>query len=125
MIQLESKGSFVKTDNFLEAMRRGEIFNALDKYGQMGVKALQSATPVASGVTASSWGYEVTKTRNSYELSWTNSHTANGEPIVIMLQLGHGTGTGGYVQGRDFINPALVPVFTKIADEVWKAVTSA
>lgn len=125
MIQVESKGSFVATDKFLKAMTRGEIFSALEKYGQLGVRALQNATPVATGITASSWGYEVRRTGSSYVLEWTNSHVVNGQPIVIMLQMGHGTGTGGYVQGRDFINPALAPIFTKIADEVWKVVTSA
>lgn len=125
MIEVESKGSFMKTDKFLEAMTRGDIFRALHAYGDLGVKALRQATPVDSGASANAWGFEVKRSGKSYELIWTNSHVVNGVPIVILLQMGHGTGTGGYVQGRDFINPALVPVFTKIADEVWKVVTSA
>jgi hypothetical protein len=89
----------------------------------MGVSALSSATPKETGLAATSWGFTVSKSGGIYELAWTNSDVENGFPVVIMLQMGHGTGTGGYVQGRDFINPAIKPVFDKIADIVWKAVT--
>lgn len=124
-LSVEQSGDFKNLEKFLSRMSRGDIFTALDKFGREGVSALRSATPVDSGASAASWGYEITRSRRSWALQWTNSHTANGIPIVILLQYGHGTGTGGYVQGRDFINPAIKPVFDRIADGVWKVVTSA
>lgn len=125
MITFESSGDFRKTESFLSKISKRDIFAALDKYGRAGVAALASATPVESGITAASWSYEVSSSRGSHSITWTNSHTVGGTPLVILLQYGHGTGTGGYVRGRDFINPAVQPIFDKIADEVWKAVTSA
>lgn len=125
MISFESRGSFDKTDKFLSRMSKGDIFKALELYGQLGVDALSSATPVDTGETASSWGFTVNKSRGAYSIEWTNSHIVAGVPMVILLQYGHGTGTGGYVYGRDFINPAIRPVFDRIAEEVWKEVTSA
>lgn len=125
MITFESSGSFNKTESFLAKMSRGDIFQALEQYAQEGVRALSAATPMDSGLTAMSWDYEIQKSRGSYTITWTNSHVVSGAPIAIMLQYGHGTGTGGYVQGRDYINPAMKPVFDRIAEKVWKAVTSA
>lgn len=125
MFSFESSGSFNKTEAALLKMSKGDIFSALDGFAREGVAALASATPVDSGITASSWSYEVTKSRGYYAITWTNDHVVDGRPIAIMLQYGHGTGTGGWVQGRDFINPAMKPIFDKIADKVWKAVTSA
>ena len=125
MFTISSKGSFKNTEKFLQSMSKGDIFRSLDKYGQEGVAALSAATPAESGATAAAWSYEVTKGRGQYSISWTNGHIVGGVPVVILLQYGHGTGTGGYVQGRDFINPALKTIFDKIADDVWKAVTSA
>lgn len=125
MIRLESRGDFRNLEKFLTRMSQGEVFKTLDRHGQAGVDALSMATPRDSGSAASSWSYEVVKTKRTYSISWTNSDMAGGVPVVILLQYGHGTGTGGYVQGRDFINPALKPIFDKIANEVWKAVTSA
>lgn len=125
MITFESSGSFKNLERFLNRMSSGEIFRVLDKYGRMGVNALANATPTETGLTAHSWSYEVSRGRGGYSITWTNSHTVGGTPLVIMLQYGHGTGTGGYVQGRDFINPAIKPVFDQIANDVWKAVTSA
>ena len=90
----------------------------------MGVSALESATPVDSGLTASSWDYEIHQSRNSAKIVWTNSNINQGVPIAIILQYGHGTRNGGYVQGRDYINPAIKPVFDRIAEGVWKEVTS-
>lgn len=124
-ISFESRGEFERTDRFLKRMSRGDIFQTLNSNAQRGVAALASATPVDSGVTASSWGYEVKRSRSSASIVWTNSKRAGGAPLVIMLQFGHGTGTGGYVRGRDYINPAIRPVFDDIANNVWKAVTSA
>ena len=125
MISISSKGSFKNTEKFLQSMSKGDIFRSLDKYGQEGVVALSAATPSESGATAAAWSYEVTKGRGQYSISWTNGHIVGGVPVVILLQYGHGTGTGGYVQGRDFINPALKSIFDRIANDVWKAVTSA
>ena len=125
MFTISSKGSFKNTEKFLQSMSKGDMFRSLDKYGQEGVAALSAATPVESGATAAAWSYEVTKGRGQYSISWTNGHIVGGVPVVILLQYGHGTGTGGYVQGRDFINPALKPIFDRIASDVWKAVTSA
>ena len=96
----------------------------LASYAQFGVSALSSATPADSGRAKHSWDYEVSSSGGVHELIWTNSDVENGFPVVIRLQFGHGTGTGGYVQGRDFINPAIKPVFDQIADRVWKAVTA-
>lgn len=125
MISFEATGSFDKTENFLAKMSRGDLFRTLETYAQAGVAALSAATPVESGQTAMSWDFTIKKSRGSYAIEWTNGHIVAGVPVAILLQYGHGTGTGGYVRGRDFINPAIKPIFDKIASEVWKAVTSA
>lgn len=108
---------------FLERGR--ELFHrgVLDKYGKMGVEALSSATPVDSGLTASSWYYEIQNDGNSASIEFHNSHINKGVPIAIILQYGHGTGTGGWVEGRDYINPAIQPIFDQLAEEVWKEAT--
>lgn len=125
MVSFSSKGSFSNTENFLNRMTKRQIFSALDEYGQKGVAALVSATPVDSGISSESWSYEVEKSGNNYTIRWLNRHVdETGTPIVILIQYGHGTGNGGYVQGRDFINPAIQPIFDEIADSVWKEVTS-
>ncbi len=125
MITFESKGDFKNTERFLKKMSSLEISAALNALATRGVRALASATPVDSGLTASSWGYKVTRSRGSFSIEWTNSHRAGGRPVAILLQYGHGTGTGGYVRGRNYINPAIQPIFDQIADDVWKVVTSA
>ena len=126
MITLQSKGSFNNTYRFLEFLNRKEYFKRLNEYGQKGVDALSAATPKKTGLTAASWSYEIKEKLNGLEIIWTNSNkTENGIPIVILLQYGHGTSGGAYVQGRDFINPALKPIFDQIADDVWKEVTDA
>lgn len=124
-VKFESSGSFNKMEKFLQSMLKGDLYNSLDKYARQGVSALSSATPLETGETKNSWDYEVKKARGSYTITWTNNHTEDNVPIAIILQYGHGTGTGGYVQGRDYINPAMKPIFDTIADNVWKAVTSA
>ncbi len=122
----ESNGSFDSLERFLKKASSNNLVTILEGCGREGVNALAAATPVDGGETRNSWGYEVKKTRGSYQIIWTNGEkTVDGDPIAIMLQYGHGTGTGGYVQGRDYINPAMRPVFDSIADKVWKAVTSA
>lgn len=125
MITFETTGSLKKTEAFLSKLLKNDIYKNLDSYAREGVAALSSRTPVESGQTAASWGYEIKMTKSSVSIVWTNSNLVAGIPVAILLQYGHGTGTGGYVQGRDYINPAIKPVFDKIADEVWKAVTSA
>ena len=117
------KGDLKKSRKFPETLSRREEFKNLDRLAKEGVQALSSATPFDTGLTASSWGYEIHASGGSYEIVWTNSNINKGIPIAIILQYGHGTGTGGYVQGRDYINPAIRPVFDRIADEVWKEVT--
>lgn len=97
---------------------------ALEKYGQRGVSALASATPVESGLTASSWTYEIVRKPGSISINFNNTNIQNGVPIAVILQLGHGTGTGGWVEGRDYINPAIQPIFDEIVNEAWKEVTS-
>lgn len=125
MISFETSGSFRNTERFLQKMRKNEIYSALDKFGKEGVAALASATPKDTTDTANSWYYEIKRTRSSYSVTWLNRNVNQGVPIAILIQYGHGTGTGGYVQGIDYINPALRPVFDRIAADVWKAVTSA
>ena len=124
-VKFEVSGGFTKTERFLNRMKRREYLNVLDEFGREGVQALRNATPVESGLTAESWDYEIKRTRDYIEIIWTNSNINNGVPIAIILQYGHGTGTGGYVQGRDYINPAIQPIFDKIAEKAWKVVTSA
>jgi hypothetical protein len=106
-------------------MQSGDIYKSLDAAAKMGVNALASAVPKDSGLAADSWDYKVKKSRGSVSITWINNDIENGFPVAIMLQYGYGTGTGGYVQGRDYINPAMKPVFDDIANQVWRAVTSA
>lgn len=112
-----------KTKAYLNRLRNRDIFSTLEKYGQIGVDALSAATPVDSGETAASWYYEIVSRRGYYSIRWRNSHEEGGSPIAILLQYGHGTGTGGYVQGRDYINPAISPIFDQIEAEVRKVVS--
>lgn len=125
MIKIKQKGNFDKTTRFLNFIYRREFLKHLNSYGQEGVNALAAATPRDSGKTADSWSYEIETSFNRVSITWTNSNIVDGVPIAIILQYGHGTGNGGYVQGRDYINPAIQPVFDKIADSIWKEVTSA
>lgn len=125
MFSIRHKGSFKNTTKFLQAMKNQKMFNTLDRLGRVGQDALSSSTPVDSGLTSQSWYYDVEIGKSQVTVTWYNSHVVDGIPVIILLQYGHGTGTGGYVQGRDYINPAIVPVFDQIADSVWKAVTSA
>lgn len=125
MISVSSEGSFDSTEKFLRKMSTLNVDNILNSEAQKGVAALSKATPQDSGRAAISWGYRIEKTNNSVTISWTNSDVENGFPVALMIQYGHGTGTGGYIQGKDYINPAMRPVFDSIAETVWKAVTSA
>lgn len=124
MITVKMKGDFRKVDNYFEKLLNAVKLGILDKYGRLGVQALSSATPVRSGKTASSWSYEISHEGSGGSIQFLNSNLNKGVNIAIILQEGHGTGTGGYVAGRDYINPALQPVFDQLADELWKEVTS-
>lgn len=123
MFTITHKGDFSKTEAFLKKAKKADFYKNLEKYAQVGVEALRESTPIDSGITAESWGYEIINSGGSTGIIWTNSNTNKGENIAILLQYGHGTGTGGYVHGRDYINPAMQPVFDKIAEDVWKEVT--
>lgn len=123
-MSLSSSGGFSKTETWLRKIQKLDIGAIAQAGAQRGVRALSAATPRDSSRAATSWGVEVKRTATTTTITWTNSDIENGFPVVIMLQYGHGTGTGGYVQGRDFINPALRPIFDEIANSVWKAVTS-
>ncbi len=125
MINFRHHGSFTNMETFLKRMENLDIRRACELYAQDGVAALSAVTPRDSGVSSISWGYRVRVTRRSVTITWTNSSVNQGFPIAVMLQYGYGTGTGGYVQGRDYINPAIRPVFDRIAEGVWKVVTSA
>lgn len=124
MIRIEHKGNFDHTDKFFKSVKERKIFSDLDQYGRLGVIALAMNTPVDTGKTASSWSYKIRHDGGNISICWTNDNvTKNGIPIVILLQYGHGTRNGGYVKGRDFINPAIQPVFNEIAENVWKEIT--
>lgn len=123
MISFRHKGDFSKVTRYFEKLKENAKLSVLDKYGREGVAALMSATPVESGLTASSWGYEIEESSGSAKITFTNSNINKGVPIAIILQYGHGTGTGGWVQGRDYINPAIQPIFDKMAEEAWREVT--
>ena len=123
MISFRQKGDFSKLTSFLEKAKESVKIGDLDKYGREGVAALSSATPIASGKTANSWNYEITNKNGSVTISFNNSNIQNGVPIAIILQYGHGTKNGGWVQGRDYINPAIQPVFDEIVDKAWREVT--
>lgn len=122
MVKFRQKGDFSKTLKYLGKLKNPIKTDMLDKYGREGVAALSSATPVDTGLTASSWYYKITKTNTDITISYCNSNLEDGVPIAIILQYGHGTGTGGWVQGRDYINPAIRPIFDKLAENAWKEV---
>ena len=123
MISFRQKGDFSKLNRYLEKVKASARLSILDKYGREGVAALASATPTETGKTASSWFYEISHDKGSATITFSNSNINKGVPIAIILQYGHGTGTGGWVEGIDYINPAIQPIFDKIANEAWKEVT--
>ena len=123
MISFRQKGDFSKLTRYLEKAKEVVKLGDLDKYGREGVAALSSATPVDTGKTASSWYYEIKHENGSASIRFNNSNIQNGVPIAIILQYGHGTRNGGWVQGRDYINPAIQPLFDKIAENAWREVT--
>ena len=123
MITFRQKGDFAKLSRFLEKAKNAVHLGDLDKYGKEGVAALSSATPTDTGLTAKSWNYKIERSNGSVSISFYNSNVQNGVPIAIILQYGHGTRNGGWVQGRDYINPAVRPIFDRIANDAWKGVT--
>ena len=124
MISFRQKGDFSKLTRFLERAKNLVHLSDLDRYGREGVAALASATPVDTGKTAASWYYDIKINKESASITFNNSNIQNGVPIAIILQYGHGTRNGGWVEGRDYINPAIQPIFDRIVDEAWKEVTS-
>lgn len=123
MISIGSSGSFDKTERALNRMKQGQAFKILDRYGQMGVDVLAAATPAKSNLTASSWTYKVTHKKGRYSITWNNTNIVDNVQIAVILQYGHATGNGGWVEGIDYINPAIRPLFDKLAEDVWKEVT--
>lgn len=126
MIQIRCRGNYDKTEKFLKECKDvNELRQIMEKYGREGVAALSANTPIDTGETASSWTFEVIQDADTISLVFNNSNTTKtGIPIAVLLQYGHGNGRGGYVQGRDFINPAIQPIFDKLADEAWREVTT-
>lgn len=124
-MSMSSSGSFDNFESFLKKVTQPSIFDQLSVFGQEGVDALASATPKDSGDTSLQWYYEIIQDAGSWSIVWGNNHVEDGRPIAVLLQYGHGTGTGGYVEGRDYINPALKPIFDRMAEAGWKVVTDA
>ena len=122
MIVIRERGSFQKTERYLRAVRRRQLRSILERYAKEGMAALAAATPVDSGVTAASWGYEISVTKSGFSVAWTNYNVVKGVPIAIILQYGHATGTGGFVAGQDYINPAIRPVIDKMTEALWREV---
>lgn len=122
-ITFKHKGDLSKTERFLKKLKSADFLKRLDDYGKMGVEALAAATPINTGKTAASWGYEIHHEHGMVSIVWTNSNTNNGVNIAVLLQYGHGTRNGGYVLGRDYINPAMQPIFDDIAESAWMEVT--
>ena len=123
MIVFKQKGDFSKVTRYLERAKKGVNVKSLEKYGEAGVKALASSTPVKTGLTANSWYYEIENKNGVIRISFGNSNIQNGVPIAIILQYGHGTRNGGWVQGRDYINPAIQPIFDELTNNAWKEVS--
>lgn len=125
MIVFRHKGNFNNTERFLNKNLKVNHLHILKKYAQQGVDALAKFTPVDTGLTAKSWDYKINMTNKGISIDWTNSHIVSGVPIAIILQYGHGTRNGGYVKGRDYIHPAIRPIFDKMAEELWREVSNA
>lgn len=125
MLRVTNNGDFGKTVGFLTRALHHDVYSELDHYGQMGVDALSAATPVDTGLAAASWRYRIVKSKHHIGIEWYSTDQVRGTPVAILIQYGHATGTGGYVRGRDFINPAMKPVFDHIAENVWNKVVKS
>ena len=123
MIGVKSSGSTDHIEKWMQRMIQGDQYAKLSGYGERGVELLRAATPVDTGLTADSWYYTIGGTRGKPSIHWRNSNNPDGALIAIMLQYGHGTKNGGYVQGFDYINPVMQPLFQQIADDIWKEVS--
>lgn len=123
-VTVSSSGKFKNTSKWLKKLKQAEFLDKLDQYGREGVEALQAATPVRSGATASSWSYEIVQDKNSATIKWTNSNMNDGVSIALLIQYGHGTGTGGYVPAIDYVNPAMRPVFESIESKIREEVSN-
>lgn len=123
MISFNQQGDLSKTISFLNGLKNNNISSVLNKYGEQGVNALAKATPTDTGETANSWNYRIESKKGKASIIWYNTNIVNGAPIAVLIQYGHGTQNGGYIKGRDYINPAMRPVFDRIANDVWKEVT--
>lgn len=123
MISFKHKGDFSETTKFLGKLKNSVNIKDLERYGREGVAALSAATPVDTGLTAGSWDYEITRKNGSITISFLNSNIQNGVPIAVIIQYGHATNNGGWVEGRDYINPAIQPLFDRIVNDIWKEVT--
>ena len=123
MITFRQKGNFSKLNRYFERVKEVVKVGDLDRFGREGVQALSSATPRDTGLTATSWEYSIERSSNRVSITFNNTNIQNGVPIASILQYGHGTRNGGYVQGRDYINPAIQPIFDKMAEDAWKEVT--
>ena len=123
MVKFTSRGDFSKTDTYLKRMLKMDLDSVLVQYAEKGVQALSEATPKDTGLTASSWSYEIDRTSDSITISWTNSNFNKGVPIALLIQYGHGTRNGGYVSGTDYINPAMKPIFNEIEEAIMREVS--
>lgn len=123
MFSITTSGSFKNTEAFLSRMKRREQYGVLERFALEGIDALRNATPRDTGATAESWYYTIKQSSSAASITWHNRYTEGGAPVAVLIQYGHGTRNGGYVQGRDYINPAIRPVFDKIANEIWREVT--
>lgn len=123
-ITFTQKGSFRNIEAYLNRVNRRQAFKVLQKYGEMGVAALQAATPIRTSETANSWYFTIVERRGYFSIRWNNRHVVDGRPIAILIQYGHATGTGGYVEGRDYINPAIKPIFDRMVNDFWREVTN-
>lgn len=124
MIVFKHHGNFKNTERLLTGSQKINFLNILEKYARQGVNALSQATPIDTGLTSSLWDFEIKVTKHWYTIKWLNTNVVNGVPIAIILQYGHGTKNGGYVQGRDYINPAIQPILKQISENLWKEVTN-
>lgn len=125
MFSVRQRGNFNNFERFAKFISKGSVWRELDAEAQKGVAALASATPIDSGLTADSWDYKIVNQGGNWAIEWYNYNSNKGVNIAVILHFGHGTGTGGYVSGRQYITPAIAPIFLEISDRVWKAVTSA
>lgn len=123
MITFTHRGNFNKIEKFFDRSRSIDFIRILENYGRQGVDALSNATPVDTALTSNSWSFKTQVTKRGFSITWTNSNVVDGTIIAVILQYGHGTRNGGYVQGEDYINPALRPIFKNISENLWKEIT--